>query len=243
MHVNSGTIPRAVLNTMVQRIFTEMFRFNLFNNPPTGTPTTTVTSAPHQAVGTDVADTSATLLKNSSHTLPLSANNGGTVAVIGPAASAQPIYGGGGSAYVIPSQTVTPLAGLQAAAGPGTQIDYQQGLPTDAQLTPIPSSDLTPAYAPTNFGQSYTGTLTAPETGTYVLSITNPCGCYSSEYLTLDGKQLIDNPSTPPVNTYSVAVPLTANQQYTVSISGGGQSSALNWATPSDLATPGSRRR
>ena len=236
--VNGGTIPRAVLNTMVQRIFTEMFRFNLFNNPPTGTPTTTVTSAPHQAVGTDVADTSATLLKNSSHTLPLSSKNGGTVAVIGPAASAQPIYGGGGSAYVIPSQTVTPLAGLQAAAGPGTQIDYQQGLPTDAQLTPIPSSDLTPAYAPTNFGQSYTGTLTAPETGTYVLSITNPCGCYSSEYLTLDGKQLIDNPSTPPVNTYSVAVPLTANQQYTVSISGGGQSSALNWATPSDLATP-----
>ena len=38
--VNTGTIPRAVLNTMVQRIFTEMFRFNLFNNPPTGTPTT-----------------------------------------------------------------------------------------------------------------------------------------------------------------------------------------------------------
>ena len=71
--VNNGTIPRAVLNTMVQRIFTEMFRFNLFNNPPTGTPTTTVTTAAHQAVGTDVADTAATLLKNASHTLPLSA--------------------------------------------------------------------------------------------------------------------------------------------------------------------------
>jgi hypothetical protein len=47
-----------------------------------------------------------------------------------------------------------------------------------SQLTAIPSSDLSPAYAPTNYGQSYTGTLTAPDTGTYVLSITNPCGCY-----------------------------------------------------------------
>ena len=28
-----------MINTMVQRILTEMFRFNLFNNPPTGNPT------------------------------------------------------------------------------------------------------------------------------------------------------------------------------------------------------------
>jgi len=239
--VNTGTIPRAVLNTMVQRIFTEMFRFNLFNNQPTGTPTSTVTTAAHQAIGTDVADTAATLLKNSSHTLPLTANHGGTIAVIGPAASAQPIYGGGGSAYVIPSQTVTPLAGIEAAAGAGTHVEYNQGLPTDSQLTPIPSSNLTPAFQPitsfSNFGQVYTGTLTAPETGTYVIGITNPCGCYTPETLTIDGKQLINDPSTPPVNTYSVAVDLTQGQQYTVSLSGA-LVSALNWATPSDLATP-----
>jgi beta-glucosidase len=234
--VTNGTVPRAVLNTMVQRIFTEMFRFNLFDNPPTGTPTSTVTTPAHQAVGTDVADTAATLLKNSSHTLPLSAGHAGKVAVIGPAASASPIYGGGGSAYVIPSSTVTPLQGLQSAAGPGTTIAYTQGLPTDSSLAAIPSTDLTPAYAPTNFGGSYTGTLTAPETGTYVLAITNPCGCYSAEYLSLDGKQLIDNPSTPPVNVYSVAVNLNAGQQYTLSISGGGETSALTWAIPSQLA-------
>ena len=236
--VENGSIPRAVINTMVQRILTEMFRFNLFTSPPTGNPFSTVTSAAHQAVGTDVADTSATLLKNSPHTLPLSANHGGTVAVIGPAASAQPIYGGGGSAYVIPSQTVTPLAGLQAAAGSGTNITYQQGLPTDASLSAIPSSDLTPAFAPTSFGQAYTGTLTAPETGTYVLAITNDCGCYTPEYLTLNGQQLIDDPSTPPVHTYSVAVNLTAGQTYTLAIPpGGSTASALTWATPSDLAT------
>ena len=58
----------------------------MFTSPPTGNPST-VTSAADQAVGTDVADTSATLLKNTSRTLPLSANHAGTVAVIGPAAS------------------------------------------------------------------------------------------------------------------------------------------------------------
>jgi len=236
----NGTIPRAVINTMVQRMLTEMFRFNLFNNPPTGNPFSTVTNPGNQAVGTDVADTSATLLKNSGRTLPLSADHAGTVAVIGPAASAQPIYGGGGSAYVNPSQTVTPFAGLSAAAGSGTQVTYTQGLPTDTSLAAIPSTDLTPAFVPItsfdNFGQTYTGTLTAPETGTYVLAITNDCGCYTPEYLTLDGKQLIQDPSTPPVHTYSVAVNLIKGQQYTLAV-GGALISALTWDTPSDLAT------
>ncbi|HEX4255659.1 MAG TPA: glycoside hydrolase family 3 C-terminal domain-containing protein, partial [Streptosporangiaceae bacterium] len=84
------------------------------------------------------------------------------------------------------------------------------------------------------FGGSYSGTLTAPETGTYVLAITNDCGCYTPTYLTLNGKQLLDDPSTPPVHTYSVAVNLTAGQTYTLGISGA--SSALTWATPSALA-------
>ena len=146
--VQNGTIPQAVINTMVQRILTEMFRFNLFTSPPTGNPFSTVTSAAHQAVGNDVAETSATLLKNNSHALPLPAKNAGYVAVIGPAASTQPIYGGGGSAYVKPSQTVSPLAGILAAAGSGTFIHYQPGLPTDGSLAAIPSTDLTPAFQP-----------------------------------------------------------------------------------------------
>ena len=42
--VQNGTFPRAVVNTMVQRILTEMFRFNLFKNPPTGTTSAPVTT-------------------------------------------------------------------------------------------------------------------------------------------------------------------------------------------------------
>ena len=113
-------------------------------------------------------------------------------------------------------------------------MTYQQGLPTDTSLPSIPAGNLTPAYAPTPFGGSYTGTLTAPQTGTYVLALTNPCGCYTSTYLSLDGTQIIDNPSTPPVHTYSVAVNLTAGKTYTLAISG--DSSQLLWGTPSALA-------
>jgi len=234
--VNNGTIPQSILNTMVQRMLTEMFRFGLFDHPLTPTPTATVTTPAHQAVVTQVAESGTTLLQNNGRTLPLSARNGGTVAVIGPSADASPTYGGGGSAYVVPSQTVTPLQGIQSAAGSGTNVTYTQGLPTDSSLPDIPSTALSPAYPSggTPFGGTYNGTLTAPETGTYVLAVTNPCGCYTPTYLSLNGKQILDVPSTPPVHVYSVAVDLTAGQAYQVQITGA--SSHFSWGTPSALA-------
>ena len=232
--IKKGTIPLSALNTMVQRVLTEMFQYNLFNQPRTGSPSATVTTPADVAVATSVAEEGTTLLKNAGSALPLSATNGGTIAVIGPSASVSPTYAGGGSAYVIPSSTVTPLAGIQAAAGSGTNVTYSQGLPADTSLPAIPSSNLSPAYSSTPSGGSYTGTLTAPTTGTYVLAITNPCNCYTPTYLSLNGQRIIDDPSTPPVHTYSVAVSLTAGQTYTLSISG--QSSQLLWGTPTALA-------
>jgi beta-glucosidase len=232
--IENGTIPVATLNTMVQRVFTEMFRFGLFSHPRTGSPSAVVTTPAHQAVVTQVAEAGTTLLKDTGGTLPLASRGGGTVAVIGPSASVSPTYAGGGSAYVLPSSTVTPLQGIQAAAGAGTNVVYRQGLPADTALPSIPGADLSPAYAATAFGGSYTGTLTAPETGTYVLAVTNPCGCYTPTYLSLDGTQLVDDPGTPPVSTYSVAVNLTKGATYTLAISGA--SSQLLWGTPSALA-------
>lgn len=232
--IRKGTIPRSALNTMVQRVLTEMFQYNLFSQPRTGSTSATVTTPANVGVSTTVAEEGTTLLKNAGPVLPLSASNAGTIAVIGPSASASPTYGGGGSAYVNPSGTVTPLAGIQAAAGTGTNVVYQQGVPTDSSLPSIPSSNLSPAYSSTPSGGSYAGTLTAPQTGTYVLALTNPCGCYTATSLSLNGQQILDDPSTPPVHTYSAAVQLTAGQQYTLSISG--QSSQLLWGTPSALA-------
>ena len=234
--VQAGQVAVGTLNGMVSRILTELFRFHEFNHPPTGTTSATVTTPAHQATSAAVAEAGTVLLKNSGGTLPLKAAAGGSVAVIGPAASAAPVDTGGGSAYVTAPFHVTPLQGIQAAAGTGTSVSYTQGLPTDTSLTPIPSSALSPAYAPTSFGGTYTGTLTAPETGTYVLAFENPCRCYSSVNLSLNGQEILANPGTPPVSTYSVGVNLVAGQTYTLQLSGGGESANLSWATPSDLA-------
>jgi len=233
--VQDGQVSMATLNGMVSRILTEMFTFNEFNNPPTGSTSATVTTPAHQAVSTAVAEAGTVLLKNRGGALPLAANGAGTVAVIGPAASAAPTDTGGGSAHVTSTFNVTPLQGIEAAAGPGTTVNYVQGLPTDTSLSPIPSADLTPAYAATGYGGSYTGTLTAPETGTYVLAFQNP-GSYTTTNLYLNGQEILANPGTPPVSTYSVSVDLTAGKTYTLSLSGGGPSAGLSWATPSDLA-------
>jgi beta-glucosidase len=232
--VQNGTVPVSVLNDMASRILTEMFRFKLFNDPPTGTPTTTVTTPAHQAVSTDVAKDGTVLLKNSGGTLPLAARHGGTIAVIGPSASASPTDGGGGSARVTSPFSVTPLQGLTAAAGAGTTVSYQQGLPTDTSLPAIPAAALSPAYSPTPFGGSYTGTLTAPETGTYVLALQNSCGCYTPTTLSVNGQPILVDPGTPPVSTYSASVQLQAGQTYSIQISG--DSASLTWGTPSALA-------
>ena len=138
--VRKGTIAKSVVDGMCARILAEMFRFNLFNNPPTGNTSDRVTTRAHQAVATQVAEDGTVLLKNDG-TLPLSASNGGTVAVIGPAASVATSHTGGGSAYVTAPFSVTPLQGLTSAAGSGTTVQYQQGLPTDTSLDAIPSSE------------------------------------------------------------------------------------------------------
>jgi beta-glucosidase len=230
-NIENGTYPVSVINTMVQHVLTEMFDYKLFSQPRTGSPSDTVTTPGHVSVADQVATDGTTLLRNEHKALPLRGN--GSVAVIGPSASASPTYAGGGSAYVIPSGSVTPLAGIKAA-DPGAT--YTQGLPTDSSLPAIPAADLSPAYpsAGTPYGGSYSGKLTAPETGTYVLAVTNPCGCYTSTYLSLNGKHLIDDPGTPPVSTYSVSVHLVKGVQYTLAISGA--SSKVAWATPSALA-------
>ncbi len=230
--VTGGSIPRAVLNSMVEPILAEAFRFGFFNAPPSGSTTAVATTPAHVAFATTVAEDGTVLLRNSGSLLPLSPSS--SVAVIGFGASTQAVTGGGGSAHVIPPSQVTPLAGIESAST--GSVTYNQGLPTDAELTPIPAADLSTPYSPTNYGGSYTATLTAPETGTYILGFTNP-GSYNNTTLSINGTALINNPGTPPVATYSAAIALTAGQTYTLTLGGAGPSSNLAWATPSTIQT------
>ena len=228
--VQDGTIARAVLNTQVAPILAEAFRFGFFNAPPAGTTTAIATTPAHVATATAIAEAGSVLLRNTGGLLPLAPST--DVAVIGIAASTQVTSGGGGSAHVIPPSVVTPLAGIEASATGG--VTYQPGLPTDAQLTPIPAADLSTPYSGTNFGGSYTATLTAPETGTYIIGFTNPGLAYSNATLTIDGNAIINNPGTPPVAVYSAAVTLTAGT-HRLTLGGSGPTSNLAWTIPSIL--------
>ena len=135
-----------MLNDMVSRILSEMFRFSLFNNPPTGTTSAIVTTPAHQAVSTAVAEAGTVLLKNSSGTLPLSASDGGTRRGDRPGRVGGADHTGGGSAFVTPPFNVTPLQGIQSAAGPGTTVYTRRACP---RTRPCADPDRRPDARPT----------------------------------------------------------------------------------------------
>jgi beta-glucosidase len=140
--VQDGQVPVPVLNGMVSRILTEMFRFGMFDHAPTGSLTATVTTPAHAKTGRDVAEAGTVLLKNDGGTLPLAANRGQNIAVIGSDAGSYALTSGGGSAGVIAPYVVTPVQGItKRAAACGATVTYAQGdLPAQGALTAVPAS-------------------------------------------------------------------------------------------------------
>ncbi|HEX3491205.1 MAG TPA: glycoside hydrolase family 3 C-terminal domain-containing protein [Streptosporangiaceae bacterium] len=128
--VQDGQVSQSTINDAVVRILTQMYRFRLFTDYPTGNINATVTNAADQQAGLGIAEAGTTLLKNASvggsPVLPY-ASSTPSIAVIGADASTSPMTDGGGSAGVVPSSVVTPLQGIQGEAGTGTTISYSDG--------------------------------------------------------------------------------------------------------------------
>ena len=76
--------------------------------------------------------------------------------MIGPSASPAPTDGGGGSAYVIPSQTVTPLQGLAGGGRARDQVDLRAGTADRRLAARDPVLGAQPRVRRTPFGGSYT---------------------------------------------------------------------------------------
>lgn len=128
--VTAGEVPVSTLNRMIYDQVVASFKVGLTDNPPAGPPSNTanvITPAINHTNET-IADDGAVLLQNSGQVLPLS-SSASSIAVIGPSASAGPIYAEPGSAYVPPVQSnqVTPLQGIQDSAPAGTAVNYAQG--------------------------------------------------------------------------------------------------------------------
>ncbi|HTQ49591.1 MAG TPA: glycoside hydrolase family 3 C-terminal domain-containing protein [Candidatus Acidoferrales bacterium] len=124
--IQSGNVPAAELDGMVQRILTSMFQFGIFDNPPTGNLSSPVMSPAHNQFARDAAAAGTVLLQNNGGLLPLGSSVH-TIAVIGSVASTSPISVGGGSASVTLPYNITPLAGITSRAGSSFTVSYAQG--------------------------------------------------------------------------------------------------------------------
>ena len=124
--IQSGNVPASELDGMVLRILTTMFQFGLFDNPPTGKLTSTVTNSANNLFTRSAAAEGMVLLQNNGGVLPLSSSVH-SIAVIGSVASTSPISVGGGSASVNLPYNITPLAGITSRAGSGVAIGYSAG--------------------------------------------------------------------------------------------------------------------
>jgi len=124
--IQSGNVPASELDGMVNRILTTMFQFGVFDNPPTGNLTSTVTNSANNQFARSAAAEGTVLLQNSGGLLPLGSSVP-SIAVIGSVASVAPISTGGGSASVNLPYNITPLAGITSRAGSGVTVSYAQG--------------------------------------------------------------------------------------------------------------------
>jgi beta-glucosidase len=125
--VASGQVRSQTVTQAARRILTQMFQFNLFNNPPTGNLSSPASTPADNAFALNVAQRGTVLLQNSGPILPLSTSTTKSIAVIGPDGTTSPQTAGGGSSYVNPSSVVSPLSGIAARAGSAATVTSYSG--------------------------------------------------------------------------------------------------------------------
>ncbi len=203
--VRSGALDESVVDTAVRRILEQLRRFGLLGHPRPRPP---LDAAAHARTARELAIAGAVLLRNHGGLLPLGHRDLRSLAVVGPTAR-RPLVGGGGSARVIPEYAESPLDALSRRA-PG--LAYAPGVDLDGE--PVPASalslertetgggtqpesqvDYTGADAlPAGSAWTWTGTITAPETGEYDLRIQGSggavVGIQGGITVVLDGVQL-----------------------------------------------------
>jgi beta-glucosidase len=135
--LTAGTLNQATLNASVARILTQMFAFGLFDNPQSGSLSSTVTTTAHQQTALQLGEEGTVLLKNNG-LLPLNPNMTGSIAVIGTDGGAAVELAGGGSGTVTSANTVWPVTGIQDAVGPNVKVTYTAG--DDNGTTDIPQA-------------------------------------------------------------------------------------------------------
>lgn len=134
----AGQISLATIDDNVRRILRTTIRVGVLDGGYVPDHTV-VNSVAHKHLTFEAATKGIVLLKNASGTLPLNRKQIKSIAVIGPGADGMQVDALG-SPTVQPFYTIQPLAGLKAAAQPGTKFNYARGLETGE---PVPTTALT----------------------------------------------------------------------------------------------------
>lgn len=131
--VADGQVKLSTINQAVGRILTEMFEFNLFNDPPTGNLSSPANTSTDDGFDLNVAERGTVLLQNTGRILPLSTATTTSIAVIGPDGTTDPETAGGGSPYVTAPYVISPLTGIADRAGSAATVTSYSGTdPTQA---------------------------------------------------------------------------------------------------------------
>jgi beta-glucosidase len=144
--VRQGLVKEADLDRALRRLFRAQMRLGVFDPkdrlPWAGYTYETIVNSPkHRELALEAARASIVLLKNENDTLPLKKGLG-HLAVIGPNADEVEVLVGNYSGT--PIAPVTVLAGIRAAAGPGTKVTFTRGGPL---ATGLPDLSVVPASA------------------------------------------------------------------------------------------------
>jgi beta-glucosidase len=136
--ITAGKLRESVLDEMLVRRFSEMFRFGLFDSAST---TQSIPVKEDGAVARSIAEQSAVLLKNNDHILPLDAKSLHSIALIGPYAGAAHT-GGGGSSRVLAAYTVSPIDGLKSKIVGDVNVAHNDGQDANSAATVAAKADV-----------------------------------------------------------------------------------------------------
>ncbi len=119
--VRDGDVPESVIDEAVRRMVRKKLEFRL--GEPNGLDESVLGSEEHLSLAREASVKGSVLLKNDAGSLPLSAGALTRIAVIG-ALSDVPNTGDDGSSDTQPSFVITPLQGIEEAAGDRVAIDH-----------------------------------------------------------------------------------------------------------------------
>ena len=139
--IKRGLISEAEIDTAVKRLFRARFRLGMFDPPETvpfsKIPFAVNDSATNRELARKAAQESIVLLRNENHILPLKKDLN-TIAVIGPNADSLDVLLG--NYHGIPSQWVTPLAGIKQKISSNTRVLSALGTSLTGEIVlPVPS--------------------------------------------------------------------------------------------------------